>query len=206
MSADWEKMAEYAAEAAEIAAIDRQRRIDEGDWLDAEGSPLFPLEEVPLDWIGFTPSGPGYQVQEQLALWYPRGKTPWTRLLCGLGGRWHDNGVEMRLERSREHLENPRAWRIKVREGRRHGDYGRVYMVQPEREDDAQNPPARWHITCRGCGKPTRRNPMFLDDALMAALLEYRSRATVDGGRPAHDWPPQVRWTADTNTSRSSIR
>lgn len=155
------------------------------------------LDEAPMAGIPFQ-ARRQFALQRLLDDWYPRGKAPWTRVQCDIGGRWHDTGVEMRLERK-----DADRWWVRVRWGKR---YGRVMsVVAAEYEAPETTEPSWWEIRCRVCEKPTRRDPVdFLGDAMFDALVRYRARLTSEGRMPTGGWPPQIAWTAPT-ARRSSI-
>lgn len=147
------------------------------------------LVEVTMWGIPFETSRQFYTTRKAVDEWYPDGQAPWTRVQCHIRGRWHDTGVEMRLQREEG------LWWVRVRRGKR---YGKVWaVVAGGHEDPETREPNWWEIRCRGCGKPTRRDPIdFLGDVMFNALVKYRDRLTSEGKRPAGGWPPQIGWTA----------
>lgn len=165
-------------------ASDEERRRQ-----TARSEVLPDLEAVPMVGIPFQ-ARRWFTLQSVLDEWCPRGKAPWTRVQCDIGGRWHDTGVEMRLER-----EDGGRWWVRVRPGRRYGKVWAIVAAEYEAPETAE--PSWWEIRCQQCGKPTRRDPVdFLGDAMFAALITYRDQLTTDGHKPAGSWPPQVHWRA----------
>lgn len=160
----------------------RRREITDGDARPE-------LQSVPIVAIPFQ-ARQWLSRQKMLDEWYPRGKAPWTRVQCGIGGRWHDTGVEMRLER-----EPSGRWWVKVRPG---DHYEKVStIVASEHEPPEAKEPSWWEIRCRACMKPTRRDPIdFLGDQMFVALVEYRSRLATEDRTRARRWPPQLPWTS----------
>ncbi|MGO1226704.1 MAG: hypothetical protein ACTMH5_07710 [Brachybacterium sp.] len=156
----------------------------------AAGEVLPVLEDSTVTGLPFTPSRYPVETWRLLDEWHPEGKAPWTRVQCSIGGRWHDTGAEMRLKRH----DNARWW-IEVRQGRKHRP---VQTVVPETDDADAAAPLRWEIECRECGKPTRRDPEFLDDAMLRALEDYRHRREIAAAQGRRPWPPQVHWSATT--------
>ncbi|MFC7458038.1 hypothetical protein ACFQS2_12660 [Brachybacterium sp. GCM10030267] len=158
---------------------------------NASGGVRPDLEVVPMASIPLQ-ARRQFAFEEVLNEWYPHGKAPWTRMQCDIGGRLHDTGVEMRLERR-----DAGRWWVRVRWGKR---YGKVMTVAAAEYEAPEATEPNWcEIRCRVCDKPTRRDPVdFLGDAMFDALAKYRDRLTDQGRVPAGGWPPQVHWRAPT--------
>lgn len=139
-------------------------------------------EHAEMESIPFTPSRDPLRVRSMLRAAIGK-RGPWTRLTCTARGQRHDTGVELRLQ-----VRNPSGWMIVVRRG---DEYRSPTAVVPADSESSAPAPGRWEVRCAGCDATPRRDPDFLDDAMLTALREYlevRSR----GG----NMTPRVSWTA----------
>lgn len=139
-------------------------------------------EHAEMASIPFIPSRDPVGVREKLRTVLGK-RGPWTRLTCTARGNRHDTGVELRLE-----WRAPGGWLIVVRNGE---EYRAPTAVVPADDDSTASAPARWEVRCAECDATTRRNPSFLDDAMLEALGKYLE-VRAGGG----NMTPRVSWSA----------
>lgn len=106
---------------------------------------------------------------------------PWTRLTCSLGGRTHDTGAELRMQR----LPGSPVWTMMVRQ-----KGTPITMVEPAVSSSDTPVPTRHEVECGGCGRPVRRDPAFIGPPMLAALRSWRE-ARMRG----YSMIPRVSWT-----------
>lgn len=157
----------------------------EEDALEAEDPGVFErlVDGVEVEQIDFEGELDQRALSELLSALLPGDRPgPWTRLTCSLGGRTHDTGAELRIQR----LDPGRSvWTIMVR---RKGTP--VTMVEPAVSSSAAPAPLRFEVECSGCGRPVRRVPEFVGRPMLAALQRWK--AARDCGQST---VPRVAWT-----------